>query len=150
MGFKKRAFSASSFDLIALGAGIVNGELAVCVDARRERIYTAIYRFRGGKAKKTLQDSLLSFDELMKRIDSDMIFSGDALLTYGDALRKRLGKNAVFLNPSFWFPRAGSLIHLRNEYPQWLRSVSLRAMTPIYLRNSEAEEKYAGKRRKHS
>src|SRR3989338_2416253 len=56
-GGKKRALGASSLDVIALGSGLPSGELLVCVDARRERIYTAIYRFQKGKGKNLLKDT---------------------------------------------------------------------------------------------
>ncbi|MBI4372566.1 MAG: tRNA (adenosine(37)-N6)-threonylcarbamoyltransferase complex dimerization subunit type 1 TsaB, partial [Candidatus Omnitrophica bacterium] len=111
-GFGKRSFGASSLDLIALGSGLTSGELAVCVDARREHIYAAIYRFQNGAVKKVLRDSVISPDQLMKRVKERTVFVGDALATYGDLIRKRLGKNALFLPASFWYPRAVFLTHL--------------------------------------
>ena len=141
LGLRKRAFGASSLDLIALGTGMNEGKLAVCVDARRNRIYAAIYRFQSGRVAKVLKDSVLSFEALVKKVDSKTVFTGDALLTYGDRLRKELGKKALFLDSNFWYPRALFLVKLFDSNPRWLKPLTLREMIPQYLRISEAEEK---------
>ncbi|MBI4358199.1 MAG: tRNA (adenosine(37)-N6)-threonylcarbamoyltransferase complex dimerization subunit type 1 TsaB, partial [Candidatus Omnitrophica bacterium] len=112
LGLKKESRGASSLDLIALGTGLVQGRLAVCVDARRQHIYAAVYDFKNGSIHKVLKDSLLSFNELLRKVGRVTFFTGDALPTYGDILRKRLGKKALFLKPAFWYPRALFLIQL--------------------------------------
>ena len=121
---------------------MANGELAVCVDARRERIYAAMYRFRHGAVQKVVPDSLFSFDELKKRVCPETVFTGDALETYGALIRQSVGKEATFLSRSFWYPRAVFSIDLAETKKEWLKPLSLRAMKPAYLRSSEAEEKY--------
>lgn len=141
LGLGKQSFGISSLDLIALGAGMVTGELVVCVDARRERIYTAIYRFRNGSVQKIVQDSLFSFDELRKRIKTGTVCTGDALETYGGSMRKSMGDQVTFLPTSFWYPRALFAVRLREDRKDWLKRLSLRSMEPRYLRSSEAEEK---------
>ena len=148
LGFEKHSFGASSLDLVALGSGMVKGELAVCIDARREHIYAALYRFQGGKAKKVFQDSLVSFETFMKKVSRDTVFTGDALVPYGGWIQKKLGENTLFLSPSFWYPRALFLTHLYEAKREWLKPLTLRTMTPQYLRISEAEEKLK-QRRKH-
>jgi tRNA threonylcarbamoyladenosine biosynthesis protein TsaB len=141
LGLRKKSYGASSLDLIALSSGLVTGELAVCVDARREHIYAAKYHFKKGAVQKVLKDSLLSFDELMKKTGKETIFTGDALIAYGDSIRKKLGKNVLFLNPSFWYPRASRLLFLNESKREWLTPLSLRTMIPRYFRASEAEER---------
>ncbi|MBI1977752.1 MAG: tRNA (adenosine(37)-N6)-threonylcarbamoyltransferase complex dimerization subunit type 1 TsaB [Candidatus Omnitrophica bacterium] len=147
LGLRKKAFGGSSLDLIALGTGTLQGKLAVCVDARREHLYVALYQFRTGDVQKVLQDSVLSFDAFMKKVDPSTIFTGDALATYGERIRKRLGKKALFLESSFWYPRALFLMKLWEEKRKWLKPFTLRTMLPEYLRVSEAEEKLSRKRK---
>lgn len=141
LGLGKKSFGVSSLDLIALGSGIVNGNLAVCVDARRERIYAAMYRFRNGSVEKIIPDSLFSFDELKRRIKPETVVTGDALEPYGALLRESVGEQVTFLSSSFWYPRAIFSIELAEKKREWLKPLSLRAMQPAYLRSSEAEEK---------
>ncbi len=145
IGFGKKSFGASSLDVIAAGSGMVSGKLAVCVDARRERIYTAVYQFQNGKVKKMLRDSLLSFDQLMKKTDRQTAFAGDALTVYGERIRKKWGKEALFLSQKFWYPKASFLITLYEAKPEWFKPLTLRTMAPLYMRISEAEERLVAK-----
>lgn len=134
VGLKKKSFGVSSLDLIALGTGMISGELAVCVDARRERIYTALYQFKKGEMKKTLRDSLLSFDELMKKLKPGMAITGDALKTYRSLIRSKSSEEVFFLDPRFWYPRALFSFHLYESKRNWLKPLSLKSMAPEYLR----------------
>jgi tRNA threonylcarbamoyladenosine biosynthesis protein TsaB len=144
LGFQKKSFGASSLDLIAVGCGFSSGSVAACVDARRDRIYAATYEFEAGNVRRVHPESVLSLDEFCDRIDKKTILAGDALVKYGDAIRKKLGKQAVFLSPEFWYPRAISLFQLRDKKQQWLSPLTLRKMVPRYLHRSEAEDKRNG------
>ena len=141
LGLRKKSYGASSLDLIALSSGMTSGELAVCVDARRQHIYAAKYQFKKGSVKKVLKDTLLSFDQLMNKTGKETLFAGDALAAYGDSIRKKLGKNVLFLSPSFWYPRASQSLFLYDSKREWLTPLSLRTMVPRYFRSSEAEER---------
>ena len=109
-------------------------------------IYAAKYQFKNGTVKKVLKDTLLSFDQLMERTDKNTKFSGDALTVYGDLIRKKHGKNVLFLSPSFWYPRASQLLFLTESKRDWLTPLSLRTMVPRYFRASEAEERLKSSR----
>lgn len=142
VGLRKRAFGASSLDLIALQASLPSGELAVCVDARREHIYVSIYRFKDGKIHHKTPDSVLSFKRLVQTIKPGMVLTGDALESYGASIRQAFGKCVSFLTSSFWYPRASGLIELWKEKPSWLVPLKLKTIKPRYLRSSEAEERF--------
>lgn len=146
LGFGKKSYGASSLDLIALSSGLREGELLVCVDARRKSIYAAKYRFKNGVAKKMMRDSLLSFNQLLEKSGKNTIFTGDALAVYGDLIRKKHGKNVLFLSPSFWYPRASQLLVLIQSKREWLTPLSLKTMVPRYFRSSEAEERLRAKK----
>lgn len=134
LGLRKKSLGGSSLDLIALGTGMTSGELAVCVDARRERIYTAIYQFKKGVIKKVLGESLLSFDELIKKLNPGTLITGDALKTYGDLIQSEFAKEMLLLDSRFWYPRALFLFHLYESKRDWLKPLNLQTMTPEYLR----------------
>ncbi len=146
LGLQKKSLGGSSLDLIALNTKMISGELAVCVDARRERIYTAIYQFKKGIMKKILRDSALPFDVLIKKLRPETVMTGDALTTYGEAIRKKMGKEMLFLEPIFWYPHAVFLLHLYGSKRNWLKPLTLKSMTPQYLRSSEAEEMFGKKK----
>lgn len=141
VGLGVRALGASSMDVIALGSGMVNGRLFVCVDAKRASIYAAEYRFQNGVPAKKMQDTLVSCGELIGRLSPGVTLAGDALQVYGGAIRERFGDEVFFMADSFWYPRAVFLIQMLDVQSKWLKPLTLRTMTPEYLRRSEAEEK---------
>lgn len=134
LGLKKKAFGASSLDVIALGSGMVSGKLAVLTDARRDRIYTAVYEFNKGEMKKVLGDSARTIDELEGALTPDTVITGDAIRKYGQALKAKFGKGMLFMDPIFWYPRALFLLHLYEFKRGWLKPLTLKSIAPQYLR----------------
>ena len=141
LGLGKKIVAVSSLDLIAEGAGLSEEKLAVVLDARRERLYTALYQFKAGTPRKILKDSLLSLDQLIKLVDSNTVFTGSALVTYGDQIEKKLGRDVRWLDEKFWHPKASSIFSLLKHNQAAVKTIPLRQLKPMYLRLSEAEEK---------
>ena len=52
------------------------------------------------------------------------------------------GKEVLFLEPTFWYPRALFLIQLFASERDWLKPLTLKTMTPQYLRTPEAEDMF--------
>lgn len=148
LGFQKPAYGVSSLDVIAFGSGIVSGDLAVCVDARRERIYTSTYKFKDGVPKKVIGEAVLNIDELLRKLKPGFSITGDALSAYGEVIRSRFGEKVVFLDEKLWAPDAASMIRMFDAEPGWFEKLSVRDMVPKYLRQSEAEERAILGRRK--
>ncbi|OGW80162.1 MAG: tRNA (adenosine(37)-N6)-threonylcarbamoyltransferase complex dimerization subunit type 1 TsaB [Omnitrophica bacterium RIFCSPLOWO2_12_FULL_44_17] len=148
LGCQKPVFGVSSLDAIALGSGIISGELAVCVDARREKIYTAIYKFQNGSPEKILPESVLSFEELSKEIRPGMIVTGDSILNYHIRFRNAFADQVELMQPMFWYPKASLMIRLFETWPERTKKLTLRMMVPMYLRRSEAEEKLSEKQKR--
>ncbi len=141
IGLGARALGASSLDVIALGSGMVNGDFFVCVDAKRDSIYLAKYRFQNGVPAKKTENTLVSCSGLIGQLSPGAALTGDALRVYGGAIRERFGDGVSFMADSFWYPRAVFLIQMFDAQSKWLKPLSLKTMTPEYLRRSEAEEK---------
>ncbi|OGW84620.1 MAG: tRNA (adenosine(37)-N6)-threonylcarbamoyltransferase complex dimerization subunit type 1 TsaB [Omnitrophica bacterium RIFCSPHIGHO2_02_FULL_46_11] len=146
LGLKKRCFGVSSLDVIALGSGVINGDLIVCLDARREHLYVAQYRFQKGQVKKVLSDRLLSFDHFLSKLKPGMTLTGDAISSYGELIQKKKEEGISFLPQSFWYPKAHFMLKLLAEKHEWVEALTLRKMVPKYLRISEAEEKWSQKK----
>ena len=140
-GLRKPVVRMSSFDLVAEGIQMEAGKMAVILDARREKIYTAFYEYRHFVPRRVLKDSLFSVDELVKSADKNTVFCGNALVTYGDKLRERLGKRAQFLDERFWNPRPAAAFSILDRMGAKVKPVSLKDLKPAYLRLSEAEER---------
>lgn len=141
---RRPVYGISSLDLIADGISLDSGRLVVAVNARRERIYAAFYRFFKGRwEREAPEDEVLSPEDLTVRLGDEICVAGDALREYGDLIQKKAPK-AVFIQENFWYPRAGRLVNfVRSRYTQ-MKPLDAGALQPRYLRLSEAEEKKLG------
>ncbi len=141
IGFGRPSYGISSLDVVAAGTGLVSGDLMVCIDARRERIYTSSYRFESGMPEKKMSEAVLTIDQVLEKLSPGCHVTGDAILAYGDKIRGRFGRKVFMMDSKFWSPDALTMIRLFEANPGWFRKIPVRQMTPKYLRRSEAEEK---------
>jgi tRNA threonylcarbamoyladenosine biosynthesis protein TsaB len=140
----KPVYGCSSLDLIARGISLANGRLAVLVNARRDRIYAAFYCFdKGVPAREEPEDRVLTVKALPGLLRGAVHCAGDALLEYGDAIRKKNPK-AVFIGEEFWYPRAVHLVRASACRYYLMEPLKPGQIGPEYLRLSEPEEKIHG------
>ena len=113
----KPIVGVSTLEAVAYNLRWTNGVICPLLDARRSEVYGAI--FEGGAEWQRLSEDLcLSLDVFLDRLDqltaSECLinFVGDGLLTYGDAVRERLGERAHFADAIFNVPRGATIAHL--------------------------------------
>ena len=113
----KPIVGVSTLEAIAYNLRWTNGIICPLLDARRSEVYGAI--FQGGPEWQRLSEDLcLSIDAFLDHLDihtsSDRTinFVGDGLLTYGDAVRERLGESVHFADAIFNAPRGATIAHL--------------------------------------
>lgn len=145
---KKDCFGALSLDTIAYGINLAEGSnLAVCLDAYREKIYFRLYRREKGCWAPQAKVSVASAAELVRALPRETYLAGDALSRYGAALaQSAAGRRIRPLEEKFWFPKASSLIRMFREpgagKKRWLQKLTRpRDFVPLYFRLPEAEEK---------
>jgi tRNA threonylcarbamoyladenosine biosynthesis protein TsaB len=152
---KKPCFGALSLDMIAENIQLPEGSrLAVCLDARREKIYARFYQLKKGVWLPKKQPRVLSFSELISELPSDIHLAGDALTRYGKDLENHRDKKKIhFLPESAWHPRARTLIHWFETKDKKLKILTKpRDFLPLYFRLPEASAKMKGgeKRKTHA
>lgn len=140
LGLGVSVMAVSSLDLIAEGAKLKEGLLAVILDARRERFYAAFYKIKSGRRKKVLKDSILTLDELKARLPDVTHMTGDGLRVYSDKIKSEAKGEIVFLHEKFWYPRASSAFQIL-EQKKKIEATQLSRLKPAYLRLTEAEER---------
>ena len=113
----KPIVGVSTLEAVAYNLRWTNGVICPLLDARRSEVYGAI--FEGGTEWQRLSEDLcLSLDVFLDRLDPHtspehtLNFVGDGLLTYGDAVRERLGERAHFADAIFNVPRGATIAHL--------------------------------------
>lgn len=122
-----------------------NSLICPILDARRNQVYTALYR-RSSKApyplEVLLEPSAVALNELASNLrlyNSPVVFTGEGLYTYADKITAELSHQAVIAPAPFRFCRA-ALVALRGRtLLQNNPHASYEDLLPFYLRQPEAE-----------
>ena len=138
----KPIVGVSTLEAIAYNLRSTNGVICPLLDARRSEIYGTA--FHGGTEWQRLcEDLCLPIDAFLdrlgevtaqRRVPTTFNFVGDGLLTYGDAVRERLGERAHFADPIFNVPRGATIAHLGAQRLQHGDSDSYWTLVPNYVR----------------
>ena len=138
----KPIVAVSTLEAIAYNLRSTNGVICPLLDARRSEIYGTA--FHGGTEWQRLcEDLCLPIDAFLdrlgevtaqRRVPTTFNFVGDGLLTYGDAVRERLGERAHFVDPIFNVPRGATIAHLGAQRLQHGDSDSYWTLVPNYVR----------------
>lgn len=133
--------------LDALAENLRGNSGLVCplLDARRDEVYTALYR--SGEKDMTLLTSYRAIApatlvrELLE-LDERITFLGDGVLPYRDLIKDTLGQRALFAPPVQNLLRGGEVAYLGMKKFLQGEGTSLLEIRPFYLRLSEAEIKW--------
>lgn len=100
--------------LESLAAGVVHSCGLVCpmVDARAQRIYTALFRFLEGSMKQVQEGALRELLPWVLGLKEPVLFVGDGALEYRELIREALGDLARFAPVECSLPRAASVARL--------------------------------------
>lgn len=115
-------------------ASLVKAEI-VCpiVDAKRQNIYTTIYK----KYKRILKYSVIPIADILKKLQKEesTLFTGDGIGVYKEEIIKQLGEKAVFVDKKFWHTSADAVakigFRMYNENKGVIRDLS--QLVPMYL-----------------
>ncbi len=138
----KPVVGVSTLDTLALN--LTGYPLMICamLDARKNQVYTALYRTGGtGLLEKREQERVTEIRELLRSIDEDVIFLGDGAEKYAGLIKEILPHKAFFMTGIHNQVRAsmaGLLGENKFRTGDVMDPVSL---VPRYLRLSEAETK---------
>lgn len=131
-----------SLDVLAHNLAHVQGLVCPILDARKQEVYTALYRGEGkGLLTKVSDYAALSLDKLIENLESqegNIYFVGDGVKVYAHFLKDALGSRYIDVPAALQIPRGVVVAQLGGE--KWLEgNNSSYPLTPFYLRKSEAE-----------
>jgi tRNA threonylcarbamoyladenosine biosynthesis protein TsaB len=140
---KKPCFGALSFDMIAENVmGPDQSHLAVCLDARRDKVFTRLYQRQKQKWRPRQKPQLLQIEAFKQQLPHAVQVTGDAMARYAEILKQDMNNTVEILPESCWRPRAAALIHFfENDDPKLAPLTKPRDFMPLYFRLTEAEEK---------
>lgn len=127
-----------ALEAIAEGAAY-EGLICPILDARRDQVYTALFRREGGKLSRVWEDRAEKLDELLNSLPADetVYFTGDGLNTYEGRIRGRMGERALSAPMHLRVLRASAACLIAMTRPETIMDGS--HLTPAYLRLPQAE-----------
>jgi tRNA threonylcarbamoyladenosine biosynthesis protein TsaB len=134
--------------LEALAEAVPTQHTLICplLDARRNQVYTALYRrvIKPPHALRTIiEPAALTLDELVSELqayDQPVIFLGEGLNSYASTLEKALPPERVVITTApFRLCRASLVVLVGQRLLSVNPKASYNELLPIYLRRPEAE-----------
>jgi tRNA threonylcarbamoyladenosine biosynthesis protein TsaB len=120
--------------------------LCPVIDARKEEIYTALYKYKDGKVEKIADETAVTPEKRCQAIDRPTIFFGDGLRAYGDFIKSRLKGLACFYYDDMPKNIASSIAFMGAKKLERGDVADPVALKPKYIRRSEAEIKWEGEK----
>ncbi|MFQ5897688.1 MAG: tRNA (adenosine(37)-N6)-threonylcarbamoyltransferase complex dimerization subunit type 1 TsaB [Candidatus Methylomirabilia bacterium] len=127
--------------LEALAWGLPFAREPVCpiLDAKKGEVYAALFHWEADRLVRDWEDSALAPEVLCRRLAGPVIFVGDGVFAYGALLQAELGPRAAFAPPCRRLPSPASVGQVGQARLLAGERTEPRALTPRYLRLSEAE-----------
>ena len=135
---KKKIVGLPTLDVLARNAELNAGFVAPVIDAKRNLMYTCIYKIEKGRLRKLTPYLLLSLDDFLKKVKKDTLILGDALGLYRDKFlgsRKRL----TLLDKDRWQIQPHHLLDLALEKIKAGQFSDSSKLEPIYLYPKECQ-----------
>ena len=136
---QKPIVAVSTLDALASHYRYTDVLLCPILDARKKEVYTAFYRNVNGEIQRLTEYSVITPENLLKDIQEPVLFLGDGVITYRQQITSILGDQALFADPAHLLPRGSFIAQLGCERLLAGESDDCFALTPLYIRKSDAE-----------
>ena len=108
------------------------------MDARREQVYNAFYKWENTTLKELISPRAISLEECLielKEIGERVVFLGDGVPVFRDRISNVLAEQALFAPQHACAPRASCVA----ECAKNKKTMNYYELAPVYLRKSQAE-----------
>jgi tRNA threonylcarbamoyladenosine biosynthesis protein TsaB len=140
---QKPVVGVSTLDVLASQTTPHPHLICPILDARKQEIYTAFYRYEEGDLLKRLSPyQAIRPEALVKTIHERTIFIGDGVKNYGEYIRNSLPSLAIFPPFPLHISYGSAVANLGRELLRKGEYLNLSTFTPTYVRPSEAEMKW--------
>ena len=126
---------------------LIGDKRLICpvMDARRQHLYSGLYRFDGEKLEIIHQQCLISYQELVDMLNDkneEVVFVGDGIDVAGDYIKDNLKCSYSFSKPHIKTQRASSVALAALNMAKEGKTINSDLMKPDYLRPSQAEREH--------
>ena len=112
------------------------------MDARRNRVYTGLYRVSGDMPEAVIEQTACDISEIVDKVNEageKVIFLGDGAAIFKEYIESNIRVEFSFANANASLQRGASIASLGLLYQKAGKTVSVDEFTPVYLRPSQAE-----------
>lgn len=136
-----------------LAYNLYKSDNVICplMDARRNQVYTGLYKWIDGEFKVLLEQRPLAIEEITEEINKiaeEVIFIGDGIKVFENQLKETIKVNYSFAPAHLSRQRAGAIGALGIKYYKKGIMTDADEFVPTYLRMSQAERELASKNKK--
>jgi len=130
--------TVSSLKATAISGVQFNGLICSFFDARRQSVFTSLYRSENSQLtelKDEINVSMAKWLDMIASYEERILFVSPHVEQFKDLIDEKLGQQAIFLDPFISRLKAANLIMLRKSNAD----TSVHTIAPNYLRITEAE-----------
>lgn len=138
----KPIISVPTLEALAFNMWGVDCLICPMMDARREQVFTGIYKFVDGKLTTVLPQCVIALTELVEKLNvlgERVILLGDGIYAFKDKIEQNLKCKHDFAPANKALQSAGSVARLAMEYYKDGRVENAMNHVPHYYRLSQAE-----------
>jgi tRNA threonylcarbamoyladenosine biosynthesis protein TsaB len=128
-----------TLEAMAWTVPFVGMQICAVLDARKQEVYAALFRYDRGLLQQVMQDTALSPEALCARIRRPTLFLGDGLVVYGALFRRLLGDRMLVPPPASRGTRPACVAELGRERLLRGERDPTDSLVPRYLRPSEPQ-----------
>ena len=131
-----------TLDALAHNITHVSARICPIMDARRNQVYTAVYKWQGETLERLTEHLACDMDEHLETlVDSEeqVIFLGDGVDVHREKIVSKLGDKALFAPLFLNLQRASVLGEIACKAYERGETYDASTFVPIYLRKSQAE-----------
>ena len=142
LALKKDIVEVPTLEGLAYNLWGTNALVCPIMDARRNQVYTGIYRLLDEGLIPVMEQTAMDMDELLDKcvaLGEKVIFLGDGVPVYRQKVESKENLMYSFAPPHLNLQKAGSVAALALWYAKNGKVVSAAAHEPEYLRKSQAE-----------
>ncbi len=131
----------SSLQLLAMNLPICPVPICTFLDARKQEVYTALYRWVDGMPVAVGPELVLPPEKALRLIIGEVALVGDAVELYYPLIQKILGDRVRFPAVCHHQPRASAAAVLAAQLFHPGMPLAAAQLAPVYIRPSDAELK---------
>jgi tRNA threonylcarbamoyladenosine biosynthesis protein TsaB len=138
--YKKPIIGISTLEALAFNLSF-NGLIVPMIDARRNRVYTGIYRWERDKLINIMEPTVMDIGDLIETLlkEENIIVNGNAIYMYREYIQAKLGDRVHFAQNIHNHCRALSIAELALQKKDDTISSNYFNLVPEYIRESQAQ-----------